>query len=467
MSFAPQPGSSPPVVPALPYLQRWRRLSRAAWLYLLHAALLTASLAIVRLFFNLTVRALGYPRTFIGVLDTVSIATAALLSLPLWWLATRAGPRRALLVSAALQTLGVSLIALLPSAPVLILAVALTGAAAVLFQVSAAPFMMRHSDAATRDHLFSANWGINIGLAGVASLIAGHLPALLGGWLGVGPETPLAYRATFGVAALGLVLAFVPLALLRRHDSAPPARVAPRAAPGSAAAQHDRPPALRLVAWLPAALRERLPPALLRLLARPWSLMRLLISPLLISFGAALLIRYLDLFFKETYAIPDSTLGAIFAGFGIATGMATLCAPLLSQRIGAIQTVALTQVLSIPFLLTLGLTPALALAAGAALIRQALFNMGSPLYDAFALAQVEEEARPIVIGLINGAYTAGYLVAPLISTTIQARYGFAPLFIATSTFYSLAAIANYLLFIRPLRRQTTATRRETPSAIDA
>lgn len=465
MSASPQPDRTSPVAPALPYLQRWRRLSRAAWLYLLHAALLTASLAIVRLFFNLTVRALGYPRTFIGVLDTVSIATAALLSLPLWWLVTRMGLRRALLTSALLQVLGVSLIALLPTVPVLLLAVALTGAAAVLFQVSAQPFMMRHSDATTRDHLFSANWGINIGLAGVASLIAGHLPALLGGWLGVGSETPAAYRATFGVAALGLALALVPLALLRRYDARP------SSASGTAwptTATHPTPgSATRPAAWLPAALGRRLPPALVRLLAQPWKLIRLLISPLLISFGAALLIRYLDLFFKETYAIPDSTLGAIFAGFGIATGIATLSAPLLSQRIGAIQTVALTQVLSIPFLLTLGLTPALALAVGAALIRQALFNMGSPLYDAFALAQVEEEARPIVIGLINGAYTAGYLVAPLISTTIQARYGFAPLFIATSTCYSLAALTNYLLFIRPRRRQATATRRETPSALDA
>jgi len=210
----------------------------------------------------------------------------------------------------------------------------------------------------------------------------------------------------------------------------------------------DQRAARSTIRHLAANIQASLPPAFVRLLQRPWSLIRLLISPLLISFGAALTIRYLDLFFKETFAIPDSTLGAIFAGFGIATGAATLSAPIISQRIGKIRTVALAQIVSIPFLLTLGFVPVFGIVVGAALIRQALFNMGSPLYDAFAMEQIEEEARPIVIGLINGAYTAGYLVAPLISTRVQMLYGFTPLFVATAIFYTLAACANYLLFIR-------------------
>src|SRR5690349_18259139 len=67
------------------YLERLRHLSRPARLYLLHAALLTSSLAISALFFNLAIGALGYPRTFLGLLNTVSIGVAAALSLPLWW----------------------------------------------------------------------------------------------------------------------------------------------------------------------------------------------------------------------------------------------------------------------------------------------------------------------------------------------------------------------------------------------
>jgi hypothetical protein len=53
-----------------------------------------------------------------------------------------------------------------------------------------------------------------------------------------------------------------------------------------------------------------------------------------------------------------------------------------------------------------------------------------------------------VIGLINGANTAGYLIAPAISTWVQARYGFGPLFMVTAVCYTLAALANYWFFVR-------------------
>ena len=74
------------VAPPAGYLARWRRPGHTAWLYLLHAALLTSSLAITSLLFNLAILALGYPRSFLGVLNMLSLAVAGALSLPLWWL---------------------------------------------------------------------------------------------------------------------------------------------------------------------------------------------------------------------------------------------------------------------------------------------------------------------------------------------------------------------------------------------
>src|SRR5262249_16665375 len=148
---------------------------------------------------NLAILALHFPLTFLGLLNTASFAAAAVLSLPMLWLVTRIRLRLALLLSAVLQAASVLLFALWPTTPALLLGSGLGGAAAVLFQVSAPPFMMRHSDAESRDHLFSANAAINIGLAGVGSLLAGGLPALAARLLGVGAESAAAYRATFAV----------------------------------------------------------------------------------------------------------------------------------------------------------------------------------------------------------------------------------------------------------------------------
>ncbi|CAA9374619.1 MAG: hypothetical protein AVDCRST_MAG93-8714, partial [uncultured Chloroflexia bacterium] len=96
------PSPQPPAK-QLTYLGRWRALSHPARLYLLHAALLTSSLAIYGLFFNLLILALGYPREFLGTLNTVSLRVAAVTSLPLWWLVTRVGLRPALIGSAVLN----------------------------------------------------------------------------------------------------------------------------------------------------------------------------------------------------------------------------------------------------------------------------------------------------------------------------------------------------------------------------
>jgi hypothetical protein len=331
---------------------------------------------------------------------------------------------------------------------------------AVLFQVSSPPFMMRHSDAESRDHLFTTNTAINIGLAGVGSLVAGGLPALFGRLLGVGAESATAYRATFVVTAAGLVFSLVPLLLIDDRRRTTDARGTKNQEPRTTQRVPDREPTTadnreaRNQKSKIKNLKSKIPDFWRDIIARPGPLVRLLIPPLLISFGAALLIPYLNLFFKQRFAIPDTTLGAIFAGLNVSIGIAALAGPAISIRIGKIRTVALTQALSIPFLLVLGSAPLLAVAVGAALARAALFNMASPLYDAFAMERTDEAARPTVIGLINGAYSVGYLVAPTISTWTQRYYGFWPLFLATAGCYALAVLANYWFFVHGEKRTT-------------
>jgi MFS family permease len=260
---------------------------------------------------------------------------------------------------------------------------------------------------------------------------------------------------------VGLLIAILPLLLLRARREPPTSQ----AAPGTSQAALRSPPQSasepRRVFWLARmpgvrGLVARLPESIRTLVHYPGTVLPLLVSPLLVSFGAALLIVYLNLFFKDRFAVSDIALGRIFAAIGITTGLAALAGPLVSTRIGKAPTIVLTQLLSIPFLLVLGFVPVLGWAVAGALLRGALFNISAPLYDAFAMERTDERARPIVIGLINGAYTIGYLVAPRISTRIQAEAGFGPLFVATSVFYAGAALANYLLFVRGRRRLAEA-----------
>jgi MFS family permease len=428
-----------------------RAFGLTAWLYLLHVALLTFGLAIFGLFFNIAILALGFSLDFLGVLNSVSFAAAALLGVPLLWLVEHIPLRQALLLSAGLQFASVLLFALSSVPAVLVLASVLIGAAAVLFEISAPPFMMRLSNTTTRDRLFSTSTAIRIGLAGVGSLFAGQLPTLAARLLNVGPESGQAYQATLAIAALGLAAAIVPLLLMSGEQAAHHAAEGWRQmagatrpkAPDGRQDQNNSRASSRV-----SRLASLVPPIWRDLARQPWPLLKLLASPALISLGAALLIPYLNLFFKQRFLIGDQALGAVFAGLGVCTGVAALAAPLLSIRIGRIRTVVLTQALALPFLVLLGMAPTLSLAVGAALARAALFNMGAPLYDAFALERNDEAARPTVIALINGAYSIGYAIGPLISVRIQAQYGFGPLFVVTGLCYALAVAVKYWFFIR-------------------
>jgi hypothetical protein len=430
------------------YWERLRGLSAAARWYLLHAAMLTGALGLSALFYNLTIDALGYQRIFLGNLETVSRVAALLLLLPLWWLVHRVGLRQALMLSAGLHAFSALSVAIWPAAAPLLLASAATGPAAVLFQVSAAPLMMAHSSAAERDHLFSLNAALNIGVAGAGKWLGSTLPGLLALPLGAPADSAAAYRATFAVVGLVLLGSLLPLLRV-------PARPPQPAADAEQAAEPAEPTGAPAVSRFSGLLVQLIAP-LSRRLREPWRsvaadplpLLLLLLPPLLISCGAALLIPYLNIFLSEHYDAANTDLGFILAAGDIAAGLAMLAAPLLSARLGKIGAIVLTQLLSIPFLLLSGFAPGLLIAGGALVMRFGLFNLGVPLYDAFAMERSPPAARPIVIGLVNGAYAAGYLLAPAISTRVQQFYGFAPLFVATASFYGLAALLMFAFFGR-------------------
>lgn len=412
------------------------RFTTAARCYLLYIALLTGGLAISALYFNLLLLALGYDQqslrlpllgawSILGLMHSLPAFAAAVSSLPLWWLVSRYGPRFGLLGGALLAAASLLGMALWP-APVSMLAWAcLGGPAAVLFQVSAAPFMMRHSGPSERTTLFSLSAGLMIGVAGLGNLVGGFLPTWLGAWLDLPAQSALVYRSTLGVAALFVLLAPIPLL---------------RSAPEQGATAQDAP-----------TRQFHLGSELRKLWGFSRAALPFIVSPLLISCGAALLMPFLNLYFRQRFGAPDAALGLIFATIGLATGAATLLAPWLARRLGAMGSVVLTQALAIPCLLLLAVAPGLWLAAGIALIRAALMNMAAPLYEAYAMEHTAAAARPVVIGLINGAFSAGYIIGPAISAQVQRDYGFGPLFVATACLYAAAAWANYAIFLRPRR----------------
>jgi len=169
----------------------------------------------------------------------------------------------------------------------------------------------------------------------------------------------------------------------------------------------------------------------------------------LIGFGAAILIPYINVFFKYQFSISDSLLGVLFSLSSLFIGVGSVIGPRLASVLGGkIRAITATQSSSLVFLLMLGFSPYLWLSASAYLVRTTLMNMASPLYSAFCMERTPEEHQGFVNSVLNLAWSLGWAIGPFLSGVVQERYGFGPLFFATSILYALAILLIWVFFKR-------------------
>ena len=187
-------------------------------------------------------------------------------------------------------------------------------------------------------------------------------------------------------------------------------------------------------------------PSLWKTLSRPLTL-KLALPNLAIGFGAATLIPYLNVFFSERYHMSDSALGMLFGVGSLATGLGCIIGPRLVGNLGGkVRTITLGQAVSLVFLLIMGFSPWPWLAVVGFIVRGALMNMVSPLFDAFALEQSHETEHGAVTSIRNLAWNVGWTVGPYASGLVQQRWGFAPLFINTAVMYGIGITLTWIFF---------------------
>jgi len=400
------------------YLRRLRSFSPNARFYLLSTVILGLSFSIYMLIFNLYVVSQEYPRSFLGELQSMPHLIALFGTVPAGVLVDHIGRKRALILANIGQTLAMVGIVLAPGPWWLRLSMITFGVSQSLWMVSSSPFMMENSAEEERNALFSANFGLQTLVGFLGTLVGGYLPTLFGGLMDVTVESPAAYGATLAVTAALSAVALIPVFLIQER---------PRPATDQARS---------FLPW--------------RNVSNPGLAARIFVPNIVISMGAAILIPYMNLFFKETFPISDKVLGIVFAVSSVITGTAVLAAPVLADRWGRIRALVFTQLASIPFLLTIGFVPLFGIAVAAFWARAALMNMGSPLYEAFAMEQIPERERATVSGLMGMSWNIGWTVGPFISGYMQANpaIGFQPIFLITCSFYVLAAILVKVFFQR-------------------
>ncbi len=399
------------------YAHRVRLFHLNARLYLLNVIIAGAGMGVFRLLFNFYVLSLGYDEALLGSLVTTNSLTSLLVALPMGYLADLLGRKNSLVSSGLVMGLSVLLMVFWPSSGMFYFSNILFGVAQSLSAVTMAPFLMENSGEEERTYLFSFGSGLNMASASVGNWLGGYLPTWIGLWRSVDPLHSQAYGGSLLVIGLLLLIAVLPLLLLRtpRPQDQPERTIF---APITYAAQHP-------------------------------DMLAKLISPMLItSIGAGLIMPFQNVFFRVVHHQPDPVIGSLFAWGSLAMGLGLLLAPPLAERMGKIQFVVITQGLSIPFLFLLGFAPWFWVSAAAYYVRVALMNMSSPVYQTFVMERVEPSARATVASLVSMSWNFGWAFSPLVSGWMQVNYGFGPPYMGTILLYSISVVMYWAFFWR-------------------
>jgi len=398
------------------YAARVRQFSPNARLYLASAILTGAALGVYRLLFNFYALSLGMNESDLGEFITISSMTALIVALPMGYLADFLGRKKSLILGAGVVAVAIAVMVLWPSKLVFILTNVVMGAAQGLSAVTMSPFLIENSGEEERTYLFSLSSGVQMTAAFIGSSIGGNLPTWIAVRQGVSSTSSSAYAGALGVIAAAALVAIIPLFAMRM----PRLEKSQRSlfAPFSYAARH---------------------PALLGKLVLPM---------LITSIGAGLFMPFMNVFFRVVHHQPDPVIGNVLAWGALAMGVGLLIAPIISDRIGKIQLVVITQGLSIPFLVMLGYAPWFWMSALAHYVRLALMNMGGPVYQTFVMEQVEPSSRATVASLVSMAWNFGWAFSPSISGWLQVNYGFAPVFLGVIILYTISVFMYWKFFWR-------------------
>jgi MFS family permease len=402
------------------FINQIRSLNKPARLFLLAVFFDGLFFAGWQLFFNLYIIDAGYSRDFLGMVNAAPSISALVLGVPMGLLSDRMGRKRAMITGLAVANFAIiGMIFSKSEVPMFLLAL-VWGAAAQLYVLSQAPFMMKTSDDKTRDTLFSFSYGMFPLANTLGNFVSGFLPATFTRWFGLTTSVD-AYRSVLLFSVLSSFLVLIPLAFIRE-----PKTVLAEMKPGEKPA--------RTPVW--------------KVLFRPLTL-KLSVPNLLTGLGAATLVPYFNVFFAERHHMSDATLGILFSAGALLTGIACIIGPRLVANLGGkIRTIVTGQTVSLIFLLAIGFSPWAWLAVIGFLVRGALMNMVAPLFDAFALEQSHETEHGAVNSVRNLAWNVGWAIGPYISGLVQQRWGFTPLFVSTAVLYALG-IGLTWFFFRP------------------
>jgi MFS family permease len=403
--------------PIANFIQEYRKVLKGfspnAVAYLQANFLIGLSYAVYGVIFNLYLSQAGFQEGFIGGMLSLGGLAFGLFAIPGGLLSDRTGRKRSMLGASLAGSFFLLLRAMTINRTLLVASSFLGGLAVTVYNISAAPFMMENSRPHERNYLFSLSFAATL-LAGVlGNLLGGKLPDILNLALRTGDRL-LLYRLTLAAGALISFFSLWPLFRIKE----PGRRENDLTLNGPAAGRED---------W--------------------WRIGKFSWCNLWIGLGAGLVIPFFNLYFAKRFGSTSGQIGFYFSVSQVLTALAVLAGPQLAKRIGRINTVVLMELLSLPFLVTLGAVEhSLTLAVLAFWMRASLMQMSSPIANAFTMEALPRRVRATANSLTSMSWNLAWALSTAFSGWMMQRYGYAVPYYLTAFCYLVSSVSYYLFF---------------------
>ncbi len=427
------------------YIREFGRFQRNAQLYLISNTLSGVSAGILLVLYNLYLVSLGYKTDFIGLVLFAGTIGAGLAIFPAGVCIDRIGGKIVLIVTTLLfGVVGAAQILFRQPFPLLASGF-IAGIITAFYLVVNAPYLTANSTPEERSHLFSLNIVVQLGTMVLGEVLGGALPQELRSvswlmaplppqiqWLLAMQSNVRSYQLALLSAGLIAVPSLIPLFLL--SDDRPLSHVLRARDEGG----RDK---SGLHWWRG---RNKSGPYIRALVRTPF--FALLLAWILVGLGAGLFIPYFNVYFVQHLGASPALFGLIDGSANGINALLTLAAPLVAMRLGKINTVVFTRLLSIPLLLIIGFTSVLPLAALIYLFRQGTMDMSMGVFQVYSMEAVPEQRR----GVANSSYQAAMQVSWAATTPLGGllivHVGYAPVFVCGAVLYLLAIVLLWLRF---------------------
>ncbi len=414
------------------YIARTREFSRNANLYILHVMGMDMIHGSLNVLFNLYLLAIGFDVRFVGLRLIIGAISQALTAAPAGLMADRIGRKASFILGDGAGAFVLLIMMHTQSEPILLGGAAVGAIFGNLHHTSEAAFMMENSQRAERVHLFSVASSFRTISAMLGALIAGLVPALFIDDFG----RVTAYRfATYAGLSLWF-LSLAPALMLRSIEA------------------EERPEMSSLLRVRP----RRGLTGLLSGIQHPRRIAYFVLTSAFIAFGTAAAVPLMNVVFHEGYIHAEAgEIGIVFAIGELLLGVATLGVPFLAARMLKVDAIALTRILSLPFILGLGLFPPV-MSEGTMMVvlagffyigRLTSFRISNPLDDAFNMEVLDPGERATNTGIeiaVGGAVSA---VALFLGSRLMGSGNFTIPFLMMAAAYLVSTMIYWRVF-RPL-----------------